>query len=978
MASTTENLYTGDGSTVLYSFTFPYIETSHVKVSLDGVDTTEYFLANATTVEFDTAPADQVAIKIYRNTDIENVSAAFFPGSAIRAQDLNDNFEQSLFVVQEAAFDNSQSAADSAAALSTAQAADAAATSALTQSGQALTDAAQAQADAAQAGSDASQASSDASAAQTSASAAQAAAQDAADAVQNAAVFTPVANVAAIPSSPVDDTRVKVVDATGIDSFSPLAGLPVGPTYDSGIYVEIIYQSEASSWVFVDYQANSPDERYLNNLGPDDDLDVGNITATGTLTAGRGNFGSPYASGDGVNCFGGGGIYIRQDGANSSANVLTFLNGGSATSDRKFAVYGNGSITADGKIEIGVNSGYTTGGELTSGTQSAFTAFSSSSLNTDLYKFNIYEGDTDTIKAGITAGGRGEFTSIKFPDGSVQTSASSGSGGGGGGGGTTINYNGASAWGNVNSSGALVDGLNVASVTRASAGTYDIVFTTPMPNADYAINATATGPATFGRVATVTGISATGFTLQVTSANDVTEDRDFYFTVHATNALPPMGGTGTDAWGVVQIDGTVDASFNIDSVTKTSDGHYDVVFTTAMPSANYAVTGNPTASGDTLCTFHNQSATGFTAQTFETSGQRYLDQSFSFTVNATNATLPLTLDQETVLAAAQNPGASAWVNVSCDSSGPQTILAGMNVSSVERLNTGQYKVTFANAMPDANYSAVGSAAQRVVLIGQDDKTPNSFIVESKNASNQATDTSYFQVQVFATNALPPKGGTGTDAWGCIAADKTILAGFNVASVASSSGIITVTFTTAMPAANYAVNLTAEDPNDIYTPKVTGRTTTGFSCAFYSSTGAAGVIPFNFTVNATNATLPDTFTEAQIQGVIDAGPQGIAKAWVSFNGSGTVSIRDSFNVDSVTDNGTGEYTVNFTTPMANANYAAVASCSPDSSPAQLVAVMNFSGSSNSIVAPTTSACRFSTTSLGASSDAEYVYFAVFGS
>jgi hypothetical protein len=51
-------------------------------------------------------------------------------------------------------------------------------------------------------------------------------------------------------------------------------------------------------------------------------------------------------------------------------------------------------------------------------------------------------------------------------------------------------------------------------------------------------------------------------------------------------------------------------------------------------------------------------------------------------------------------------------------------------------------------------------------------------------------------------------------------------------------------------------------------------------------------------------------------------QGSAKAWVNFNGTGTVAIRASFNVSSITDNGTGNYTVNFTTALPDANYAAV--------------------------------------------------------
>jgi hypothetical protein len=48
-----------------------------------------------------------------------------------------------------------------------------------------------------------------------------------------------------------------------------------------------------------------------------------------------------------------------------------------------------------------------------------------------------------------------------------------------------------------------------------------------------------------------------------------------------------------------------------------------------------------------------------------------------------------------------------------------------------------------------------------------------------------------------------------------------------------------------------------------------------------------------------------------------------RAWVNFKGTGTVAIRASGNVSSITDNGTGDYTVNFTTNMEDANYAATA-------------------------------------------------------
>jgi hypothetical protein len=56
-----------------------------------------------------------------------------------------------------------------------------------------------------------------------------------------------------------------------------------------------------------------------------------------------------------------------------------------------------------------------------------------------------------------------------------------------------------------------------------------------------------------------------------------------------------------------------------------------------------------------------------------------------------------------------------------------------------------------------------------------------------------------------------------------------------------------------------------------------------------------------------------------------------RAWVNFNGTGTVAIRASGNVSSITDNGTGKYTVNFTTAMSDANYAySLATVAPDTS------------------------------------------------
>ena len=54
-----------------------------------------------------------------------------------------------------------------------------------------------------------------------------------------------------------------------------------------------------------------------------------------------------------------------------------------------------------------------------------------------------------------------------------------------------------------------------------------------------------------------------------------------------------------------------------------------------------------------------------------------------------------------------------------------------------------------------------------------------------------------------------------------------------------------------------------------------------------------------------------------------------RAWVNFDGTGTPAIRASFNVTSITDNGTGDYTINITTAMPDANYSAIATAQRNS-------------------------------------------------
>jgi len=92
-----------------------------------------------------------------------------------------------------------------------------------------------------------------------------------------------------------------------------------------------------------------------------------------------------------------------------------------------------------------------------------------------------------------------------------------------------------------------------------------------------------------------------------------------------------------------------------------------------------------------------------------------------------------------------------------------------------------------------------------------------------------------------------------------------------------------------------------------------------------------------------------------------------RAWVNFNGTGTVAIRGSGNVTSITDNGTGDYTVNFTTAMPDANYSTVGTTG---SPAAAHGIVTFFAGTGT--ATTTSTIRFATvTANGSSTQFDYV-------
>jgi len=305
MSTTTENTYVSNGSTVLYSFTFPYINEADVKVSLNQLDTTAFTLANATTVELDAAPNSGVSIRIYRDTPTDAVSSVFFPGSAIRAQDLNDNFEQALYVVQESQtiIENSDAASVTAIANEALATADQAKNTADSVSGTAnaaVTTANEADTTANQALSDASTAQATAVAARTIADAA----------LNSGSVISDLSDVSnAAPGSnqvlawsgsqwsPVDQTGGGGT-GTGAKAWGDvtaggtlLNGLNCTTTYPgNGVYTISFISPMPSSNYSISLTAYTGQECYISSQSATGFSVVQRVTTTGAIASGRFSF----------------------------------------------------------------------------------------------------------------------------------------------------------------------------------------------------------------------------------------------------------------------------------------------------------------------------------------------------------------------------------------------------------------------------------------------------------------------------------------------------------------------------------------------------------------------------------------------------------------------------------------------------------------------------------------------------------------
>jgi hypothetical protein len=1078
-----QDTYTGNGSTTIYSLSFPYLEETDVVITLNGTVTTAYTFPTSNTIQFTTAPGNGVVIKITRNTELEQTDAKFYPGSTIRAEDLNDNFTQLLYVAQEAdynvdtanttantALTNANTAvstantastnasnavttantasANASAAVSTANTASTNASNAVTTANNAVTTANAATATANTASTNASNAVATANAANTNANQANVnasaavstantastnataavntantaatnasnavttansavttantavsvsnnavtasntavtTANAAAAAVASAILYTIVANVAAIPASPANNDAVEVTDSTGIESFTPLSGIPAGFVGSSGLSVRIVYQSAGSTWTWIQYFPNDPEARYLKLSG-------------GTLTGQLKGDDSTSASTPGFAFDGDANTGMGRPGADE----LALITDGTA----RLTIDSAGAVSIPGTLGV---TGAVTGTSTVSG--SALIPTGSSVPSNGVYlpsANNVAISTNGSNRLHIASDGNiGVGMTSPAHQLVVGQNAWIGTGGGGNtGAGTsrtlTIGVNRTAT--DVSPSIQLLKAYTSAT---ASAGGFKI----DLPNSGVA------SPELAFYSGTSTGNSAASFVeptwserLRITSTGLVG------IGTSSPSSLLHLQGSAAQAITVTRtssISSAGDPYGYIDFIGENNLGSGPPDYSARIIAAHDSALG-ANIRGSTL-SFYTQFSSSNASEKMRidssgrvgvgtTSPQALLDLSAN---NETGSNTLRFSDTDTLTVAnqqigkiefysadASTPGASvkAYIGAFSEDTSPDAYLAFATDTStgtpVERLRiTSAGNVGVGTTAPNSLLELAGVAAPTLRLTSSsgpysylESNTVGSVGIAADESNTGASTNINFRVDGTERARIDSSGRLLVGTSSSISTANGFTPSVQVAGASTLAAISAGRYAANANPPQFALQKSRNATIGSHTVVNSGDEVGGIS--FEGSDGSAFIqaalitaavdgtpgsndMPGRLVLSTTadGASSPTERMRITSSGTYFAtAPNGSTlypafwcRAWVNFNGTGTVAIRASGNVSSITDNGTGSYTVNFTTTMPDTNYCTVATSN-----------INATGSTNRVVSapyaasPTVSALGLSCT------------------
>jgi hypothetical protein len=704
--------------------------------------------------------------------------------------------------------------------------------------------------------------------------------------VANAVLYTTVANVAAIPGSPANNAAVEVTNSTGIESFTPLSGLPAGFIGSSGLSVRIIYQTSGATWTWIQYFPNDPETRYLKLAG-------GTLTGALASTLGTAALPSLTFAGDtntGIYSPGADQVAIS---TNSSQRLVVDATGqvGIAASVPSNTL----SLGDVGAISQDTNSLYVGGN---------FTGTGGNFKKTGNYAQQIHFDTTSGIKFRSTSSTGTAGNAITWSE-SMRLTPSG-----------RLGINTANPSHNLEVYGSLcVDGFNDSSTNyitlrpgfspRSSGGSG---FTTE----DHS-GAASDGLGCWGHDG-IRFSTAQQERLRITAAGLVgigtSVPGSILDTRFSTNPVVDNGGgadalrvwtssaLAVDAGGAISFGGVATSGGGFgswaqiagrkESATSGAYGGY-LQFAVNTGSGTMSERMRLDSSGrlgigtSSPATLVHGSASGagarFRAQSTDASGVivEMLSDGSSAGVLSTNSNHPLVFQT------------NATERARIDSSG--RLLVGTSTAR-DKFNNASGET------PNVQIEGTGTTASGLYML-------------SMTANNTSSSAGAGPAMFFGRSE-----GTTNGSYTVVSADK------NLGRI-SFQGADGTEFVEAAKIDCFVDG--TPGANDMPGRLVFSTTADGASSPTERfRIGSAGQLGIGGATYGTSGQVLTSGGASAAPSWEAPGGAGTLKAWVNFNGTGTVAIRGSGNVSSITDNGTGDYTVNFTTAMPDANYATAGS------------------------------------------------------